>query len=68
MTTTHFSALASATARAMAEAHAHVDPVQEVRGTFRCTKCGSALHFRAYPNHQTEGRCSAARCVNWPRQ
>ncbi|NDZ11540.1 hypothetical protein [Variovorax sp. WS11] len=68
MTTQQFAALVGATARSMAQARSRVDPSQEVRGSFPCLKCGSSLHFRAYPNQQTEGRCSAARCVNWSRQ
>lgn len=72
MTTRHFSALASATARAIAAVRTEhcpaptFRPAATVRGAMRCLKCGGRLTFTASAIHgRTSGRCSSAGCINW---
>jgi hypothetical protein len=71
VTTSRFSALASATARAIASVRTEHCPAPDfrpaapVRGSMRCTKCAGLLHFTAATSGRTTGRCSSAGCVTW---
>ena len=71
MTTKHFSALASATARAMAAVRTEhcpapsYRPAAPVRASMPCTKCSGALKFTVSAEGRTSGRCSSAGCVTW---
>lgn len=71
MTTQHFSAMASATARAMAAVRTEHCPAPDyrpaapVRASMPCTKCGGVLKFNVSADGRTSGRCSSAGCITW---
>lgn len=53
-------------ARATAEAMRLADPAKDSTGTFKCTRCGSALRFTVLMGGKASwGRCSQAGCVKW---
>ncbi|CAN7321962.1 hypothetical protein LJR084_001856 [Variovorax sp. LjRoot84] len=72
MTTKHFSALASATARAIAAVRTEHCPAPDfrpaaaVRGSMPCMKCRGRLSFTASAiDGRTSGRCSSSGCIRW---
>jgi hypothetical protein len=69
MTTARFNDLASATARAMAEAHRQVTQ-GNVTGSITCPKCGSMIRYTGnlLAPHRTAGSCLTARCIRWAAQ
>ena len=71
MTTRHFSALASATARAMAAVRTEhcpapdYRPAADVGGSMPCPRCRGRLTFKASSSGRTSGKCSSVGCVTW---
>lgn len=72
MTTKHFAALASATARAMAAVRTEhcpapdFRPAADVRASMACPKCKGRLTYSASAiDGRTTGQCSSAGCITW---
>ena len=72
MTTKAFSALAGATARAMAAVRTEHCPAPDyrpaapVRASMPCPKCAGQLTYTASAiDGRTSGRCSSASCIRW---
>lgn len=72
MTTRHFSALASATAKANAEVRRlhcpepSLKPHADVKGAMPCLKCRGRLTYAvSSKDGRTSGKCSSVGCVTW---
>lgn len=64
MTTAEFSAQLSPAAQALKLVF-DLATAGQPKGSIRCPKCGSTLHYTAQEPHRSSGRCSAGGCLRW---